>query len=140
MKILITGGAGFIGSNLTHRLLNKGHRVWSVDNLLTGRLSNIDSIVSHRRYNFKRCGVETSDFLDFCKDKNGGTIKFDRIYHLACATGVPNISILAEEMLTACSIGTMNVLQIARASDADLLFTSSSEIYGDPLQSPQGED
>ncbi|MFA6253940.1 MAG: SDR family NAD(P)-dependent oxidoreductase [Candidatus Paceibacterota bacterium] len=137
MNILITGGAGFIGSNLGQRLLAEGHSVWAVDNFLTGSVDNIRRLEQNPHFKFCECGIEDKEtFFNFCAEAEN---KFDRIYHLACATGVPNIEILAEEMLTACSYGTFNVLEIAKKSGARLLFTSSSEVYGEPLKTPQDE-
>jgi nucleoside-diphosphate-sugar epimerase len=136
MNILIAGGAGFIGSNLSKRLLEEGHKVFVVDNLLTGTIENIESLKENKNFKFLKCGIEEEAFLKFC-DELGN--KFDRVYDLACPTGVPNIEILGEEMLTACSVGTWNVLKVAKKADADMLFTSSSEIYGEPLVTPQDE-
>lgn len=136
MNILITGGAGFLGSNLTGRLLAAGHKVWVVDNLLTGHTENLEAFSHNPNFKFLQAGVETADFVNF-----GQTIsvKFDQIFHLACATGVPNIQLLGEEMLLACSLGTLNVLRLAHQHQARLLFTGSSEAYGDPLKTPQAE-
>lgn len=137
MNILITGGAGFIGANLSKRLLSEGHKVWSVDNFLTGTIDNIRQLEKNPNFKFWECGIEDKEaFLGYC-DEVGNN--FDRIYHLACPTGVPNIKILAREMLLACSYGTFNVLEVARKSKARLLFTSSSEVYGEPLIIPQSE-
>jgi nucleoside-diphosphate-sugar epimerase len=137
MRVLITGGAGFLGSNLCERLLNEGHDVLVVDNLLTGKLDNIQHHIGKSNFSFAACGIETKAFLDACESTSA---RFNRIYHLACPTGVPNIEILGEEMLAACSDGTRQVLKVAVSHGAELLFTSSSEIYGEPLQTPQGED
>jgi nucleoside-diphosphate-sugar epimerase len=136
MNILVTGGAGFIGSNLCDRLLKDGHHVWSVDNFITGDKKNIEPLLKKGNFTFCNCAVEDSAFLKFCEKASNG---FDRIYHLACATGVPNIATLGEEMLLACSIGTWNVLKVAQKMDAKVLFTSSSEVYGEPLEIPQHE-
>ena len=137
MKILITGGAGFLGSNLSKRLLNDGNHVIVVDNLLTGNRENIKSLIGQENFEFHQCGIEEKTFLDLCQNLGND---FDRIYNLACPTGVPNIEILGEEMLMACSVGTMNVMEVARKSNAKLLFTSSSEVYGEPKITPQSEE
>jgi nucleoside-diphosphate-sugar epimerase len=136
MKILITGGAGFLGSNLCERLLGEGHEVWVADNLLTGDIENIDRFKNNPNFRFLVCSIESQEFLNFCEEAGNN---FDRVYHLACATGVPNISTLGEEMLTACSTGTVNVLKVAEKSKARLIFTSSSEVYGEPQKTPQDE-
>ncbi len=137
MNILITGAAGFLGSNLSERLLAEGHKVWGVDNLLTGSEDNVERLQENPNFKFFKCGIEEQSFVDFCESEG---VKFDRIYNLACATGVPNIQILADEMLQTCSVGTRNVLEMAKKNNSRFLFTSSSEIYGEPLVTPQGED
>jgi len=136
MNILVTGAAGFLGSNLCKRLLEEGNNVWAVDNFLTGVVDSIEQFKDNKNFKFFECGVEEKSFLDFCE--NSGVI-FDRVYHLACATGVPNIETLSEEMLLACSTGTFNVMSVAKKSNARVLFTSSSEVYGEPQKTPQDE-
>ncbi len=136
MNILITGGAGFLGSNLTGRLLAAGHKVWVVDNLLTGHVENLEVFKTNPNFKFLRLGIETADFINFGQTVG---VKLDQVYHLACATGVPNIQTLGEEMLLACSLGTLNVLRLATKHQARLVFTGSSEAYGDPLKTPQAE-
>ncbi|KKU12075.1 MAG: dTDP-glucose 4,6-dehydratase [Candidatus Woesebacteria bacterium GW2011_GWA1_45_8] len=134
-KILITGSAGFIGSNLAEYLLEQGEFVVGVDNFITGSRENLKDLRSAPNFTFIEAAVEDPSL----KGKLTG-FKFDEIYHLACPTGVPNLVTLAEEMLSATSFGTKNVLDIALASKARFLFTSSSEVYGDPLVFPQGEE
>lgn len=137
MNVLITGGAGFIGSHLTEKLLTEGHRVWVVDNFSTGFEENSSKFSENPNYSFYQMSVESSEFLNEFLNLSE---KLDRVYDLACPTGVPNIEKLGLEMMVACSVGTMNVLEVAKKHDADFLHTSSSEAYGDPLVSPQGED
>ena len=136
MNILITGAAGFIGSNLSAKLLKDGHKIWAVDNFLTGKPETLDILRENTNFIFAHCGIETEDFLKFCSDQE---VKFDQIFDLACPTGVPNIEILGEEMLIACSDGTRNVLKVAQEHDARFLFSSSSEIYGEPEVPAQRE-
>src|SRR3989344_2011854 len=124
-KVLITGGAGFIGSNLARALLNTGAEVFVVDNLITGRLQNVLPLKKAKRFHFFEMDVTQDSFL-----KKFSKIPLNQIYHLACPTGVPNIKKLGEEMLLTCSIGTRNALELCRVHGAKFLVTSSSEIYG----------
>ncbi len=136
MDILVTGAAGFLGSNLSEKLLKDGHNVWGVDNLLTGTKENVEGLLRYPNFDFFKCGIEEKAFSLFC-DNVG--VKFDQIFELACATGVPNIERLSEEMLLACSIGTWNTLEVARKHGSKFILTSSSEVYGEPLVTPQAE-
>lgn len=134
MAILITGGAGFIGTNLAKRLLKKDVPVITVDNLITGSYANVEYMSKYKRYSFIHHDI-TNPF-----PKKLTRIKFDTIYHLACPTGVPNLGPLSYEMALTCSVGTRNVLEFARNSIATVIFTSSSEVYGNPLVFPQSEE
>ena len=136
-NILITGAAGFIGSNLAQNLLTEGHIVTGIDNFITGTQKNIKRLEGNKKFRFIK-----ADIADPGKEAVQKLIndKYNEIYHLACPTGVPNLVTLSEEMLLTCSMGTKNILEIAKASRAKFLFTSSSEVYGDPLVFPQGEN
>jgi nucleoside-diphosphate-sugar epimerase len=137
MKALITGGAGFLGSNLSATLLAKGYEVVVVDNFSTGSRENITKLKKFPQFAFfEMCIASQLYQKTFIGNSNW---KFDEVYHLGCPTGVPNIKKLGEEMMDTCSIGTKNVLQTALENKARLVFTSSSEIYGDPQVSPQSE-
>ena len=138
MRILVTGGAGFIGSNLCDRLLEEGNHITVVDNLCTGTKENLFRFIKHSHFRFIPLDITSPDFFEELRYQNGH--HFDEIYHLACPTGVPNIEFLGEEMIDTCSTGTKNVLRLARDHGAKLLFTSSSEIYGDPKVEPQSEE
>jgi len=136
MKALVTGGAGLIGWHLVKKLLDQNYEVVSVDNLITGSEENIKPFLSLKNFTFMKADVAKTAFLREISRLGD----FDEIYHLACPTGVPNLQILGEEMLLTCSRGTMNVLELAKRMDAKVLFTSSSEVYGDPEISPQSEE
>ncbi|OGD86527.1 hypothetical protein A2Z23_02940 [Candidatus Curtissbacteria bacterium RBG_16_39_7] len=136
MRILVTGGAGFIGSNLCQRLLADGHEVIAVDNLITSSKKNILPLTSHPKFKFINHDI-TKPFPKILSSKFS---ILNSIYHLACPTGVPNLGPLAEEMLLTCALGMRNILELARSTGAKVLFTSSSEVYGDPQVFPQTEE
>lgn len=134
-KVLVAGGSGFIGSNLSRALLDAGASVDCVDSLITGRIESIDSLRSHRRFRYFKFDITDRDFFNtFSKEH------YDEIYHLACPTGVPNIQLYGEEMLKTCSIGTDNILRLACTHNAKVLYASSAEVYGDPEVFPQHEE
>ncbi|MCU7843914.1 MAG: GDP-mannose 4,6-dehydratase [Candidatus Thiodiazotropha sp. (ex Monitilora ramsayi)] len=133
-NILVTGGAGFVGSNLCRHLVTSGSIVDCVDNLITGREESISDLMDYNSFQFIKKDITDSDFVSIFKQNN-----YDEIFHLACPTGVPNIGRLAEEMLITCSKGTDNVLTLARLCNAKLVYTSSAEVYGDPKVFPQTE-
>ena len=134
MSILVTGVAGHIGSNLCAELLKKGAFVVGVDNFITGTKKKLDILNGHKNFTFLEAVVEDQSLREKLSD-----FKFTEIYHLACPTGVPNLVTLAEEMLSATSVGTKNILEIALKNKAKFLLASSSEVYGDPLVKPQVE-
>lgn len=135
MKILITGGAGFIGSNLSKELLRQGHQVIAVDNLITGSESNIEHLKSDPNFTFINHDVT----LPLPDD-----ISAEIVYHLASPAS-PNMKSARSyiafpiETLLVNSQGTYHLLQFAKKNAAKFLFTSTSEIYGDPTVSPQPE-
>jgi nucleoside-diphosphate-sugar epimerase len=133
MRVLVTGGAGFIGFNLCKILMHKGHEVIALDNFITGTRTNIKKLKAYPHFSFFKHDI-VKPLPSVLKQK-----KINQIYHLACPTGVDNLIPLAEEMILACSIGTKNILELAKLHKAKFLFTSSSEVYGDPLVSPQKE-
>lgn len=137
--VLITGGAGFIGSNLTKRLLLDGHFVICVDNLLTGSKKNIEDLEGKPGFRFVEQDVsQVHDLGLYGKDK------IEYVFHLASPAS-PNenspksyIAFPIETMLVN-SIGTYHMLLLAKEHRAGFLFASSSEVYGDPAESPQKE-
>uniref|UniRef100_A0A6G1S7B3 UDP-glucuronic acid decarboxylase 1 n=1 Tax=Aceria tosichella TaxID=561515 RepID=A0A6G1S7B3_9ACAR len=130
--ILVTGGAGFVGSHLVDSLMLDGHNVIVCDNFYTGRKSNIEHWIGHA--NFKLIEQDVADELDI------GKTNLDQIYHLA-APASP-VHYMADPMRTINTIvtGTMNILKIARNTNSRVVLASTSEIYGNPLVHPQHED
>lgn len=135
MQILITGGAGFIGKSLTLKLLKEGYSVVVIDNFITSNRKDFQKFLRIKNLTFFEGSIIEPKLIKKIQNK----YQFDQIYHLACPTGIPNLSKLAYEMLMACSIGTKNILDVARDQKASLVFTSSSEVYGDPQVFPQDE-
>ncbi|OGG17960.1 hypothetical protein A3D78_07385 [Candidatus Gottesmanbacteria bacterium RIFCSPHIGHO2_02_FULL_39_14] len=133
MRILVTGGAGFIGINLTLKLLKLGHEVTIIDNFITSEKAKINVLRNKKNWQLIVADIGKKLPTELRK------MKFNQIYHLACPTGVPNLIPLAEEMLLTSSLGTLNILELAKKNKAKVLFTSSSEVYGDPKEFPQDE-
>ena len=130
MKILITGGAGFIGSNLTKYLLNQGHEIIVVDNFFSGQKENIKEFLNNPK--FKLIIQDIRQPL-----KLSG---IDRIYHLAALASPDHYLFDPVATLETNVLGTKNILDLALKNKARILFTSTSEIYGDPEIHPQRED
>lgn len=127
---VVTGGAGFIGSHLCEALLGKGHVVYCVDNLLTGKETNIDSLKSNPDFTFIRWDViHEMPVLP----------RVDYVFHLASPASVPDYQKYNEETALVNSQGTRNLLIFAKAYKAKFLFASTSEVYGDPKEHPQKE-
>jgi dTDP-glucose 4,6-dehydratase len=130
MRVLVTGGAGFLGSHLCDMLLAEGHHVIAVDNLLTGRLENLSHLSNEARFEFKE--------HDICKPFDFGAV--DYVFHLASPASPVDYMEHAIETLSVGSVGTFNALAYALKHRAGFLVTSTSECYGDPLVHPQRED
>lgn len=128
MKILVAGGAGFVGSHLCRRLIEDGHDVTCVDNLITGSRANIADLERWPRFTFLEVDVEKAP-----------AVAVDLIFHLASPASPIDYDRFPLETLAANSRGTWRLLDIARAAGARLLYASTSEIYGDPLVHPQPE-
>lgn len=135
MKILVTGGVGFIGTNVCLRLLEDGHDVIAVDNLITGSRDNIRVLNQYASFGFFEHDITEPWSPQILNALEGLT----EIYHLACPTGVPNLTTLGRHMLSTCAAGTTNVIELALRNQSRIVFTSSSEVYGNPLISPQDE-
>ena len=130
MKILVTGGTGFLGSSLCKYLIDRGDEVICLDNNFTGSFENVKSIISPK-FTFIKQDVEDLDIE---------SIIVDQIYHLACPASPKAYQSDPIKTITTNVIGTMNVLKLAKKLNARVLLTSTSEVYGDPLISPQVEE
>ena len=134
MKILITGGAGFIGSHLAEKLLGLGHEVFIIDNLWTGRLSNIKKIQDHKKLHLVVDTILNESVM------NELIFKIDHIYHLAAAVGVKNIMDHPVETLDINVKGTETVLRLANHFKKKVLIASTSEVYGKHVEHSLSED
>jgi nucleoside-diphosphate-sugar epimerase/spore maturation protein CgeB len=133
---LVTGGAGFIGSNLCDRLIGEGARVVCLDNFQTGRSDNLRHLEHESRFEF----VEHDVIDQLPLWLRGARVKFTHIYHLACAASPPHYQADPEHTMLTSVLGTRNLLRLAEETGARLLLTSTSEVYGDPELHPQDED
>lgn len=130
---LVTGAAGFLGSNLVDRLLNEGHLVVGVDNLATGNLKNLEYAISRgNKFHF----IEG----DITEEINLPPLKYDYIWHLASPASPKDYRQLSIETMLVNSLGTKRMLDLALTQGARFLLASTSEVYGDPEIHPQPED
>ena len=128
--ILVTGGAGFIGSHLCKRLLNENHKVICLDNLFTGSLENIESLKNDVNFEFVNHDITKQFFRD----------NIDEIYNLACPASPIHYQSNPIKTVKTCTIGVINMLGLAKKNNAKILQASTSEVYGDPEIHPQKED
>ena len=128
-RILVTGGAGFLGSHLCRKLVNDGNYVICMDNLYTGKMSNIEDLLDNKNFEFIK--------HDVTKRIN---LKVDQIYNAACPASPPAYQKSPTYTVKTCFLGVMNMLDLAKKNNATMLQFSTSEIYGDPEVHPQTED
>lgn len=127
-RVLVTGGAGFLGSHLCERLLTLGHRVFCLDSFETGRIENISHLMGHRNFRFlKHDVVEPFE------------LRVDEIYNLACPASPTQYQVDPIHTLKTSVYGSINLLDLAVRHKARILQASTSEVYGDPKQHPQKE-
>jgi dTDP-glucose 4,6-dehydratase len=129
---VVTGGAGFLGSHLTDRLLTEGHRVIAIDNLITGNVDNIAHLSGNENYRFIKHNV--SNYI-FVPEK-----KIDYVFHFASPASPIDYLELPIPTLKVGALGTHNTLGLAKDKHATFILASTSECYGDPLVHPQKED
>ena len=127
-KILVTGGAGFLGSHLCSRLLQQGHDVICVDNLFTGSRENILDLLDHPFFEFLRHDITFPLYLEV-----------DEIYNLACPASPVHYQYDPVQTTKTSVHGSINMLGLAKRTKAKILLASTSEVYGDPMQHPQIE-
>lgn len=131
MKILITGGAGFIGSHLSQLCIDNGHEVTVIDNLITGNKRNVQALLDQKKFTFIESDIVTYSFSE--------NDVFDVIFHMASPASPVQYQMHALETMRTNSQGTDNILQLATKIGAKVLIASTSEVYGDPLEHPQKE-
>ncbi|MBC6409689.1 MAG: SDR family oxidoreductase [Ekhidna sp.] len=130
-KVLITGGAGFLGSHLCDRLISEGFRVIAMDNLLTGDIQNIEHLMGRTDFEFLHHNV--SNYVHIA-----GDLKY--IMHFASPASPIDYLKMPIQTMKVGSLGTLNCLGLAKAKKARILIASTSEVYGDPLEHPQKEN
>ncbi len=131
MRTLITGGAGFLGSHLCDYLMEKGHDVICIDNLLTGSSENIEHCIGNSKFTFIKHNVSEYIYIE-------GEI--DNVLHFASPASPLDYLKLPIQTLKVGSLGTLNAIGVAKDKKARFLLASTSEVYGDPLVHPQPED
>ena len=128
MKILLTGAAGFLGSHISKKLIDNNHEVIGLDDLSTGSIKNIEHLISHPKYSF----IEHDVRIPY-------QVKVDAILNFACPASPVNYQKDPVRTIETNFLGMINLLHLANETDAKIIQASTSEIYGDPTQSPQNE-
>ena len=129
-RVVVTGGAGFLGSHLCHRLLDRGDEVLCLDNLITGSLSNLEDLFGRRGFTYLEHDVST--YIHVPGD-------VDAVLHFASPASPVDFARIPIQILKVGSLGTHNALGLAKAKGARFFLASTSEVYGDPLEHPQTE-
>jgi dTDP-glucose 4,6-dehydratase len=127
---VVSGGAGFIGSHICEALLARGHRVLALDNFITGSRNNLRTLEGNPDFEFRQADVNHGVFI-------GGDVRY--VLHFASPASPPQYDANPIHTLKVGTLGTMNMLGLARAKGATFLLASTSEVYGDPLVHPQPE-
>ncbi|MDD5559433.1 UDP-glucuronic acid decarboxylase family protein [Candidatus Methylomirabilis sp.] len=130
-RTLITGGAGFLGSHLCDRLIEEGHEVICLDNLITGRMDNVAHLIGHERFRFIKQDVTEYLYIE-------GPLGY--VLHFASPASPVDYQRLPIQTLKVGSLGTHKALGLAKAKGAHFLLASTSEVYGDPISHPQREE
>ncbi len=129
-KILVTGGAGFLGSHLCDRLIDQGHQVLCLDSLFTGSRNNVEGLIKHPNFTFIKHDVVDPINVE----------KVDEIYNLACPASPVHYQFNPIHTMKTSVMGALNVLELARKTGAKVFQASTSEVYGDPSVHPQPEE
>src|SRR5438876_12331749 len=129
---VVTGGAGFLGSHLTDRLLGEGHRVIDIDNLITGKTANFGHLAGNENYRFIKHNFSNFIFLP--------EEKIDYVFHFASPASPIDYFELPIPTLKVGALGTHDTLRLAKDKKAAFILASTAEVYGDPLEHPQKED
>ncbi|NMB91673.1 SDR family oxidoreductase [candidate division WWE3 bacterium] len=129
--IVVTGGAGFLGSHLCDFLVEKGDHVICIDNLFTGNKDNIENLIGNKNFEFINHDIINPIYLD--------NLIIDQIYNLACPASPIHYQLNPVRTIKANTLGVINMLGIAKKHKARILQASTSEVYGDPLEHPQKE-
>ncbi|MGE6575977.1 NAD-dependent epimerase/dehydratase family protein [Paenibacillus xylanexedens] len=135
MNIIISGAAGFLGSQLTERLLREGHNIIGIDNIITGTMSNLAPLLKYQNFLFMKQDVTNIKINEILSRIQ----RVDEVYHLASPASPLFYERYPLETIAVNTIGTRNLLELSKITQAKFLYTSTSEVYGDPMVSPQPE-